>query len=439
MNEANHCVKVEEISPVKKKFFFDIPWADVKEELDSAYRIVGKKAKIKGFRPGKTPRKILETYYKEEAEGDAITNIVNKVYWNAVEEARVVPVAHPVIDQKGIESDTNFEFTATVEIKPLIEPKGYLGLEIDKEEMGISDDDVRNRLEGIRNVYSTLEDLKDDRGVMEGDLVTVDFEGRVEGVPHKDLKADQYTLEIGTKRFLPGFEEQIMGMKAGEQKDIQINVPEDYPLTDAAGREAVFSVTIRGIKEKILPVLDENFVRNFEKYQFLDDLRADVRKGLESEASARIRASVKKNIMDKILEANSLEVPGTFVERQTYSLMLDAQRRMAMNGMDPGKASEIAARMQERFKEDAERMVRTTLLLESIADKESIQVEEADLDKKMRELAESFGQPLEEVKKFYEKEGMMDALRGELREEKTLDYIEGKAKINLMKKDGKNV
>jgi len=438
VDEASHCVKVEEINPVKKKFSFDIPWPDVKEELDSAYRNVGKKAKIKGFRPGKTPRKVLETYYKDEAEGDAISKIVNRVYWNAIEEAKVTPVAQPVIDQKGIEKEKNFEFTATVEIKPSIEPKHYLDLEIEKEEIEISEDDIRKRLEDLRQVYSTLEDLKEDRGVREGDLATIDFEGRVDGVSLKELKAAQYPLEIGSKRFVPGFEDQLTGMKPGESKEIHVPFPDDYHSKDIAGKDVVFSVTVKGIKEKILPALDESFVKNFEKYETLDEIRADIRKGLEAEMEAKAKAQVVKSMVDKIIERNPVDVPEAFVERQIYSLMLDAQRRMAANGMDPKKAVEIAARMHDRFKEEAERMVRTSLLLESIADKESIQVESPDLEEKMRTLAERFGQTIEEVKAFYGKEDMVEALRNEIREEKTLDFIERKAKIKIVTKKEEN-
>jgi trigger factor len=434
VNEASHCVKVEEISAVKKRFSFDIPWPDVREELDSAYRIVGKKARIKGFRPGRTPRKVLETYYKDEAESDAISRIVNRVYWSAVEEAKVIPVAQPVIDQKGIEKDKNFEFTATVEIKPSIEPRDYLDLEIEKEEVEISEDDVQRRLEDLRQAYSTLEDPKEDRSIREGDLATIDFEGRLDGVSLKELKADQYPLEIGSKRFVPGFEEQMKGMKTGESKDIQVRFPDDYHSKDLAGKDVVFSVTVKGIKEKILPALDEHFVKNFEKYETLDEIRAEIRKGLKAETEARIRESVVKYMVDKLMEKNPMDVPDAFVERQIYSLMLDAQRRMAMNGMDPKKAAEIAARMHDTLKGEAERMVKTSLLLESIADKESIQVEETDLEEKMRALAERFGQTVDEVKKFYGKDDMIEALRNEIREEKTLDFIEAKAKIKFVKK-----
>jgi trigger factor len=231
----------------------------------------------------------------------------------------------------------------------------------------------------------------------------------------------------------------MTGMKVGECRDIKVKFPDDYHSKDIAGKEVVFSVTVKGIKEKILPALDENFVKNFEKYESLDEIRADIRKGLETEMEARIKASVVKNIVDRLLEHNPMDVPEAFVERQIYSLMLDAQRRMAMNGLDPKKATEIAARMHDKFKGEAERMVKTSLLLESIADKESIQVEEADLNEKMKNLAARFGQNIEDVKKLYDKEDMVEALRTEIREEKTLDFIEGKAKIKIVKKKEENV
>jgi len=434
VGDRSHSVTIEDVSSVKKKFSFDIPWVSVKEELESAYRVVGKKAKIKGFRAGKIPRKVLETYYRGEAEDEAISNIVNKVYWDAVEVNKVIPVSQPVIDQKGIEQDKNFAFTATVEVRPVIEPKDYIGLDIEKEEMEVNEEDVRQRLEELRQAYSTLEELKEDRGILEGDFATIDFEGRLGGELRKDLKAENYLLEIGSKRFIPGFEDQLVGAKAGERKDIQVTFPEDYQSTDLAGKDVEFSVTIKNIKTKNVPPLDENFIKNFDQYESLSDLQADVRKNLGDERTAGIKASVVKAIVDKLIENNPVEVPDAFVERQIYSMMLDAQRRMAMNGMDPKKAAEIAARMHDRFKGDAERRVKTSLLLESVADKETIEVTEADLDERIRSIAAGYHEKFEDVKKIYDEKDMLEDLRAEVREQKTLDFIEGKAKIKIVKR-----
>jgi trigger factor len=201
----------------------------------------------------------------------------------------------------------------------------------------------------------------------------------------------------------------------------------------------VFSVASKGIKVKVMPPLDEDFVKNLDKYESLDDVRADIRKAVEEEKKAAAQSAVMKALVDKLLETNKLDVPETIVERQIYSMMLDAQRRMTANGMEPRKAAEIAARMRDRFKGDAERIVKTSLVLESIAEKESIRVEEADLEARMRDMASRFGQPYEDVKKAHDKEDMRESLAMDVREQKTLDFIEGKAKINIVKKKANQV
>jgi trigger factor len=394
-------VKIEDISSVKKRLSFDIPWLDVKKELDIAYREVGKKAKVKGFRPGKTPRKVLETYFKDDAEGEAVTNIVNRVYWDAVEKHQMMPVTKPVVDQKGIEAEKDFSFTITVEVKPIVDPNDYLGIEVEQEELEIGEEDVSERLENIRQGYSTLEDLKEERGIVEGDFANIDFEGELNDVTRPELKAENYLLEIGSKKFVPGFEEKLIGSRPGETREISVTFPEDYHSRDLAGKEVSFSVIVKGIKEKIVPSLDENFVKNFEKYETLDDIRADIRKAVEEEKQAKIHSDVTKTLVSKLIECNPIEVPEAMVERQIYSMMLDGQRRMTANGMDPKNALEIMTRMHDRFKDEAERTVKTSLILESIAERESISVEEKDLEEKMKHIAERYGEDQESVKKLY--------------------------------------
>ena len=174
---------------------------------------MAKKAKIKGFRQGKVPRNILESLYKEHAEDEAISNLVNRYYWEALKENKINAIAQPDIDQKGIEAEKNFTFTAIVEVEPIIEPTGYVGLELEKEKHEVKDSDVEARLEEVRDMFSTMEEVEVDRGVSEGDFVVIDFEGFVQGKPVKEMKAENYLLEVGSKRFVPGFEEQLIGMK----------------------------------------------------------------------------------------------------------------------------------------------------------------------------------------------------------------------------------
>ena len=432
--EINVDIKIEEINPVKKKLLFDIPWSDVKKELDSQYRDVGKSARIKGFRQGKTPRNVLEMHYKGHVEEQTVSNLMGASYEKVLKENNILPVAEPVIDQGKIEKNKNFTFSTTVEIKPVIEPKDYLGLELEKDEVTVTDEDVQARLEGLRNVYSTLENLESDRGVIEGDFVYVDFEGKHEDKPIKELTQENYLLEIGSRRFLPGFEEQLTGMKTGESKEIAIKIPDKYYLKEIEGKEISFSVTVKDIKKKVLPELDDDFIKNFEKYESLNDLKQDIRRSLEKEKGIDVDTNLNKRIVDILLEKNEFDIPSAFIERQIFSMMLDAQRRMVTGGTDPESAAEASLNLRDRFKEEAEKIVKFSLLFDSIAGKESITVGEEEIEEKVRELAVRQGRDYESFRRSCEDGNMIEQIKAEMLKEKTLDFIKEKAKITLVKK-----
>ncbi|MFB3926183.1 MAG: trigger factor [Syntrophales bacterium] len=434
MSETALNVRVEEISSIKKKISFDIPWEDVKKELDSVYGKIGKKAKIKGFRPGKTPRKILEAYYRHEAEDEAISSIINKFYWDAVEKNHIIPAAQPVIDQAGIETNKAYSFSATVEIKPVIEPKDYIGLEIEKEEIEITDEDVARRLSDLQQAYSTLETIQDDRPAIAGDYVFLDFEGKMDGKPLDGMKSENYLLEIGSKTFVPGFEEHLIGLKKGDTKEFTIKFPDNYHKTELAGKDVSFSVAVKELKEKKVPGIDENFLKNFEQYESLDALREDIRRTLEEEGKEKSKTEFTRKIIDRLLESNPFEVPSSMVDRQIYIMMLNAQRQMSFSGMDPKRAAELSYQMRESFRDEAARIVRSALLLESIAQKESIKAQEDEVESRLKEIAAKYAKDIDSLRASYEKEGMMDDLRSEIVEQKTLAFIEGKAKINIIKK-----
>ncbi len=435
VGEINVDIKVEEINPVKKKLSFDIPWGDVKKELDSQYRDVGKTARIKGFRQGKTPRNVLEMHYKGHVEEQTVSNLMGTSYEKGLKENDILPVAEPVVDQGKIEKDKSFTFSATVEIKPVIEPKDYLDLELEKDEVTVTDADVQARLEELRNVHSTLENLESDRGVIEGDFVYVDFEGKHEDKPVKELTQENYLLEIGSRRFLPGFEEQLTGMKTGESKEIDVKIPDKYYLKEIEGKEISFSVTVKDIKKKVLPELNDDFIKNFEKYESLNDLKQDIRKSLEEERGIDVNTDLNKRIVDVLLEKNEFDIPSAFIERQIFSMMLDTQRRMVMGGADPNSAAEASLNLRDRFKEEAEKIVKFSLLFDSIAGKESITVSEEEIEEKMRALAVRQGQDYESFRKSCEDGNMIEEMKTEMLREKTLDFIKEKAKITLARKD----
>ena len=420
-------MKMEELSPVKKKLSLEIPWSEVKNELDAVYREVGKKAKLKGFRPGKIPRNVLETYYKEQAEGETATNIVNKYYWQTLEDKGIVAVSRPEINQEGLKENTAFSFSASFETEPEFEPKGYKGIELEKEKIQVTDNDMEKRLDEIRQMFATMEEIKDDRPTVNGDFVVIDFAGSLNGELSKELKADDYYLEIGSQRFVPGFEEQLIGMKNGETKSINVVFPEDYHEKKFAGKEIIFNVTVKNIKEKKLPEIDENFIKNFDRYNSMEDLKTDVRKTLEEKFQRLAETNLQNSITEALIKENDFEVPPSLLERQIYYMMADTQKRMTSAGMDEKNAMELSFKMHDK------------LLLKKIAEKESFIVEENDIEKYIQELAVQDGRDYESLRKMYDNEERKDNLKIELMQKKVFDFIEQNANIKVVEKNGVDV
>lgn len=426
--------KIEDISPVKKKMTFEIPWDDTKKELEAVFRKVGKTAKIKGFRPGHVPKPVLEAYYKEYAEEEAINNLVNRFYWNALEEHKITPLSRPEIDQQGIVKDSPFSFSATLEVEPVLDAQQYTGLQLEKEQRDVTDIEIELRLHQLQEMYSTMEEVTEDRAVKEGDFVTIDFQGFVDGQPGKNMQSNDYLLEIGSKSFIPGFEEQVVGMKAKEEKDLNVTFPEDYGQKDLGGKEVVFKVTLKGIKEKKRPALDEEFVKNFEQYEKFEDLKADIVKSIEEQHAEQANNNLRTSIIDKLLENNPFEVPESLVERQIYYMMADTHRRMSMQGMEPKAAAELLSKMRDMYKEEAAKVVKTFLLVKNIAAKESIAVTDEEIKEYVEKIAQQRAQDYEAAREALEKDGVLEQIEGDLLHKKVFEFLESKAEITVVKK-----
>jgi trigger factor len=432
VSDISAAVKIEDISAVKKKLSFDIPWADVKNELDSVYRTVGKKAKIKGFRPGKIPREILEKHYREEAEGETVANLVNRYYWETLKEKDIPAVTQPEIEEKGIEAEKGFAFSATVEVEPVVEPKDYIGLELEKEEPVVTDEDLEARMLEIRQMFATMEEVEEARGIMMGDFVTLDFTGTLDGEQLKELKSENYMLEIGSKTFVPGFEDQLVGLKKDEAKTFAVKFSDKYNAAHLAGKDVEFTVNINGIRVKKLPEIDEQFIKNFEHYESLDALKADLLKSLEMEKKEKVALAFEKQISDKLLEKNVFDVPDSFIERQIYLMMSDTQRRMVSSGMDRKKAAEFSMKLHDHFREEAAKIVKTVLLLKVIADKEALTADEDEVEKQIREIAEQRAQDYATLRKSLEKEDLIDNIRSEIINRKAYAFLEAKANVTTV-------
>ncbi len=431
-------IKIEDLSTVKKKMSMEIPWNEVKNELDAVYHEIGKKAKIKGFRPGKVPRKLLETYFKDQVLEETTTNIVNKYYWKTLEDKGIVAVSRPEISQEGIKENTDYSFSASFETEPAFEPKNYKGMELEKEDIKVTDDDVSRRIDEIRQMFATMEEVTDDRAVINGDYVVMDFAGTLDGEAYKEMQAEDHFLEIGSGKFVPGFEEQLIGVKKGEAKEIKVTFPADYHESRFAGKEVIFNVSIKSIREKKLPENDESLIKNFEKYNTFDDFKADVRKSLEERAVQMSDVNLQNRITDKLIKENEIEVPDTLVERQTYYMMEDTQRRMMSAGIDENNVMDFIMKMHDKYKVDAEKVVKSFMILKKIAEKESFVASREDMEKYLQDLALKNGRDYESMAKMYESEERQDSLKLELIQKKVFDFIRDNANIKVVEKYGMN-
>jgi len=269
-----------------------------------------------------------------------------------------------------------------------------------------------------------------------GDFVTIDFKGKMDGQELPELQSDNYLLELGSKRFIPGFEEQIVGMKNNETKEINLKFPADYHEKKMAGKDVVFTVILKGLKEQKLPDIDENFVKNFDKYNTLEELMNDVRKTMEEQCIRQSEAQFDEKIIERLLTANEFYAPPSLVERQIFYMIADTQKRMRSAGMDEKNAMELSFRMHDQFKKEAEKTVKTFLLIKKIAEKETLVFSDDDMDSKINELAEIHHVDYETVKNAYNDEDRMNTLKSEIIQKKVFDFIKREANIKVVEKVG---
>ncbi|HLE18246.1 MAG TPA: trigger factor, partial [Syntrophales bacterium] len=315
---------------------------------------------------------------------------------------------------------------------PVIEPRDYAGLELEKVEYDIMEEDIEAKLEEYRQMFATMEEVKEERGVKDGDFITLDFSGSIEGVKRNELEAEDYFLAVGAKRFIPGFEEQLLGVAIGETKEINVRFPDDYYAKDIAGKDALFTLTVKSIKEKKLPLLDASFIENFEKYESLDELKEDIRRSLEEQNKRRSENDLRNLIVKELLDKNEFEVPPSLVEREYQYMMADAQRRMALDGLSKEAATTISDKFKDQYRQNAIRVVKVSGLIESIASKESISVEESEIESEIEEIAGQ-SRDYEKAKKYLENEGIRANLRHKILQNRIFKFIEDNARIRIIK------
>ncbi|KJJ41374.1 trigger factor [Bacillus subtilis] len=396
-----------------------------KTALDDAFKKVVKQVSIPGFRKGKIPRGLFEQRFGVEAlYQDALDILLPVEYPKAVEEAGIEPVDRPEIDVEKIEKGESLIFTAKVTVKPEVKLGDYKGLGIEKEDTAVTDEDVQNELKALQERQAELV-VKEEGAVEEGNTVVLDFEGFVDGEAFEGGKAENYSLEVGSGSFIPGFEDQLVGLEAGAEKDVEVTFPEEYHAEDLAGKPAVFKVKIHEIKAKELPELDDEFAKDIdEEVETLAELTEKTKKRLEEAKENEADAKLREELVLKASENAEIDVPQAMVDTELDRMLKEFEQRLQMQGMNLELYTQFSgqdeAALKEQMKEDAQKRVKSNLTLEAIAKAENLEVSDEEVDAELTKMAEAYNMPVENIKQAI---GSTDAMKEDLKVRKAIDFL----------------
>jgi trigger factor len=424
-------VQVEELSPIEKKLSIEVDSARVSQELNRAYTQLGQQVKLPGFRQGKVPRRILEQRFRAQVENDVVQRVVQSAYMEAIREHKVDVVSQPQVTPKELKADQPFAFEARVEVKPKVEVKDYQGLPLPKAEAGVSDGEVDAQLENMRQSGSRLEPVEGRDVGAPGDFASIDFEATIDGAPFPGSKAEGITVEIAPGELVESNIAALEGVKVGESKEVDYTFPADYRVEEVKGKTARFRLDLKALKKKIVPELNDEFAKDAGMgVQTLAELKEKLKADLARAQENKLQTEQREALIKALVERNPFEVPQAMVERALDSMLEGALRQMARSGFDPRRLNLNFMQIREEMRERALQEVKGTLLFEAVALKEGIQASDADIEKKIGELATESGQPEAAVRSFFKDPEERFGLGLRLREEKTVEFLKAQAKYS---------
>lgn len=425
--------KLEKIENSEAHIEIEVSNEKVEEGLQQAYRKVVKQISIPGFRKGKVPRELLERHFgKEVLLQEALEFIVPDAYEAALTELNIEPLAQPDFDFPEIDDDQPLTFKARVAIKPEVKLGDIEGIEISVPEFTIKDEDVENRLEDMRTRYAQVVEKTEEPANL-GDTVILDFEGFVDDVPFEGGKGEDYTLELGSQTFIPGFEEQLVGLKKGDSSDVKVTFPESYHAPDLAGQDAVFKVSIKKVEGRKLRELDDTFAQEVSQLDTMAELRDDIRKELTNMAEYQRKELIKNQVTEKALENCEMVVADAVVKAQVQRMMQEFEQRMAFQGLSLQQYYQLTNSNEEQFSNkiwpEAEKIVKSNFMLEKLVDEKGIEISDEELDKRIEEIAQSMNMDLETAKENLS--NAMDNVILGLKMDKALEFLMDSAVVTV--------
>jgi trigger factor len=429
-SNLNVKVTVEEPSSVKRKVAIEVPAEDVDRYFRDTLKEYRRQAVIPGFRKGKAPMSVIESRFRGDVAEEVARNIVPESYEKALEESGLKPISEPKVGDLGaVEEGKPLTYTAEFEVLPEFELKDYLGLEIESPEFEVKDEEVDAILEEMRGGQATVSRVAEARGLRTGDVAMIDFEGITDGQPIPGGSAKDFPLTIGSDTFLPGFEDALIGIAPGEEREFFLALPDDFQEAALAGKEAQFKVNLKEIRERVLPELDDDFAKDVGDYENLEVLKERLRTNILHTKELTSRNELKEKLIAKLVEDNPFEVPQAMIIERQAQMIASVERNLLMRGVPKEDVEKGREKMFGEAVGPAELKVRASLILEAVADKEEIVVSTEELNNEIKKIAEQNRIDPGEARRRMVQNGALENLKEVMREDKTVAHLLEKASV----------
>ncbi len=422
-------IDIDELNPVQRKVRVELPAETVASEFSRAYKNLGRRVRVKGFRTGKIPRSVLQGIYGDEVKGEVRSHLVEESLGEIVRERGLQIVSRPEVEANDLSESGAFSFSAVFEIKPEIAVRDYLGIEVEKVKLSITDAQVEEALQRLQESHARLELVSNRDIVQKWDFVTLDFDGSIGGKPFAGGKGENYTLEVGAGQALPQFDDAVTGLQLGAPQNVQVRYPENYPNKEIAGKVVDFALVAREIKQKVVPVLDDEFAKDHGECASLDELRGRIRARLTGELKRYQDEDLKEKIISGLIDAHSFAAPPSMIERQTRYLMQRYQKQIASQSGADGPAAPPVEEAKKTMEARAMRQVQATLLVEKIAQLEKIEITDKEVQERVDSMARAASERAKTVREFYARPEARDELRAQLVFDRAVDYLLEHARI----------
>lgn len=418
-------VSVEDVSSVKKVLHIEIPQETVVSELDSAYRDVKKNAKIKGFRPGKAPRSVLERLYKKDVQADVSSKLIQTSFTEAIKETDLKIISSPKIDPPELDATSAYAYDATIDVKPELEDIAIKGMALKRSNYTVGKEELDAQLAMLQKNMAKKVKIEEDRPAQAGDFVLIDYEGFKNGKPYDETgKTENFTLKIGDAQITKEFDDSLMGKKAGDTVDFKVTFPEDYHNEKLKGLTIQFHVALKEIRKEVLPELDDDFAKSLGEFETLEKLKNVIKENLTQGYEKRVEQELNEQIFKNIIEKIDFELPESMVEYELENIVADTERRFAYQNRsmeDVGLSKEV---LQEQYRETAEQQVRRQIILGKIIEQEKLELSDEELAAGYEEMAKNFNQPVDQIKGFYaQNKDRLDFFKHALLEKQAIKLI----------------